>query len=231
MTVAAAALPPYEHYEQGKQLATLDGDLGSVVAGRGASLVAVQDAGNFFPGITNGVEGVLQQLGLTQATPSFGPTGTAPAQGGAIVDTAKVKSVTAVADATPTTVLNVTIPNAANSAIIDLDMLAVLGAGGAIGANEAVKGVKYQLVLTRTAGVATVGTLSAAINTQEAHVAGATTIATATLALAAVTGGVGATQTLPIQATISKTGGASANHVAILRAEIINMNAGGITIA
>lgn len=231
MTVAPAALPNYEHYEQGKQLATLDGDLGSVVAGRGASLVALQDAGGFFPGVINGVEGALAKLGANLQVASFGgAAGAALAPGSALVDTMGTKVVTGLLDTVATAVLTITVPNAQHAAIVDLEFCAILGAGGAIGAGEATRISKYQLILARTAGVNLVATLTAAIGGAEAHVAGATSIATAVATLQAVAGAVGVANTVAILLAITKTGGASTNHVAVVRYNILGQNA-GVTIA
>lgn len=140
------------------------------------------------------------------------------------------KAVTAIANATATTVLTATIPNAAHAARIRITLVGSLGAGGTIGANEATQTISYDVTITRTAGVNAVATISTAFGSAAAAVAGATTITVAGT-LAAVTGAVGATNTVPIQITITRGGGASANHTCQVFAEILNANATGITVA
>ena len=54
---------------------------------------------------------------------------------------------------------------------------------------------------------------------------------TATLALAAVAGAVGAVNTIAVQTTITKSGGASANHTALVSWDILDANASGVTVS
>ena len=140
------------------------------------------------------------------------------------------KAVTAFTDAAAKTVFTLTIPNAAHSASYLVRLTGSIGAGGAIGANEASATNCYVVTICRTAGVNAVGTISAAFGAAAANVAGATTV-TCTGALAAVSGGVGAVNTIDIQATITKAGGASDNHTCVATASLLNANATGITIA
>ena len=142
----------------------------------------------------------------------------------------KVKSVTAITDAAATDTITVTVPNAAHSAMLKLTLKGSLGAGGAIGANEATGTISYDVAIARTAGVATVATFSAAYGSATSAVAGAATI-TITAAASAMTGAVGATQTFTVQVTITKGSGASDNHTCQVLAEIINANATGVTLA
>lgn len=141
----------------------------------------------------------------------------------------KNKQVTAIADATATTVFTVTVPNAAHSASIKVMLVGSIGAGGAIGANEATGTVAYDIAIARTAGVNAVATISAAYGSVTSAVAGATTI-TVTGDLGAVSGAVGASNTFTIRVTITKGGGSSANHTCMAYARIVNANATGITI-
>jgi len=142
----------------------------------------------------------------------------------------KVKSVTAIADNVATNTITVTVPNAAHSAMLKLTLKGSLGAGGAIGANEATGTISYDVAIARTAGVATVATFSAAYGSATASVAGAATI-TITAAASAMSGAVGATQTFTVQVTIAKGSGSSDNHTCQVLAEIINANATGVTLA
>lgn len=140
------------------------------------------------------------------------------------------KSVTAFTDGVAKTVFTLTIPNAAHSASYLVRVTGSIGAGGAIGANEASATNCYVVTICRTAGVNAVAGISAAFGASTAAVAGATTV-TCTAALAAVSGAVGATNTIDIQATITKGGGASDNHTCVATASLLNANATGVTIA
>lgn len=150
--------------------------------------------------------------------------------GDAIVQTVLTKEVTGIADATATAVFTVTVPNAQHTAIIDVDVLGILGAGGAIGAGEASRLSKYQIVVTRTAGLATVATVSSAIGGAASNVAGAASVSSVVVTASSMTGGATAAQTFNVMVDITKSGGASSNHVAIATARIFNENNGGITI-
>jgi hypothetical protein len=150
---------------------------------------------------------------------------------GAIVSADEfMKSVAAIADATLTTVLTITIPNAAHSAQVSVVVVGSLGAGGAVGANEATAVNSYTVTITRTAGVNAVATVSAASGAAAAAVAGAATV-TATLTAAAVVGAVGASNTIDLKVTITRSGGASTNHTCQVFARILNANATGVTLA
>lgn len=140
------------------------------------------------------------------------------------------KAVTAFTDGVAKTVFTLTIPNAAHSASYLVRLTGSIGAGGAIGANEASATNAYIVTICRTAGVNAVAGISAAFGASTSAVAGATTV-TCTAALAAVSGAVGATNTIDIQATITKGGGASDNHTCVATASLLNANATGITIA
>lgn len=140
------------------------------------------------------------------------------------------KAVTTFTDAVAKTVFTITIPNAAHSAHYLVRLTGSIGAGGAIGANEASATNCYVVTVCRTAGVNAVATISSAFGAAASNVAGATTV-TCTAALAAVSGAVGATNTIAIEATITKGGGSSDNHTCVATASLLNANATGITIA
>jgi hypothetical protein len=151
--------------------------------------------------------------------------------GAAAISSGKfLKRVTAIADATATTVITATILNVAQSAILRLTVIGSLGAGGAIGANEASGSVSYDFTIARTPGVNAVVTATAAIAGANSSVAGGATI-TVTAAAAAVTGAVGAANACQIKVTITRGSGASTNHSCLVLAEILNANAQGVTIA
>ncbi len=140
------------------------------------------------------------------------------------------KATTGITDASPVGVATITIPNAAHSATIRFTVVGSLGAGGAIGANEASASGTYYVTIARTAGVNAVGTISAVAGAAASAVAGAATV-TCTLDLGSVSGAVGATNTIPVRTTITKSGGSSANHTALVSWEILNANATGVTVA
>ncbi len=150
--------------------------------------------------------------------------------GSANVQQTVLKLTSSIADNTATACGTFTVPNAAHSAMARVHILGSLGAGGAIGANEASGCVSYDLAITRTAGVATVVTFSSAYGSAMANVAGAATI-TVTAAASAISGAVGATQTFTLDVTINSGSGVSANHTAKVVVELLNANASGVTFA
>lgn len=141
----------------------------------------------------------------------------------------QVKQTTGIVDATATTIWTITVLNppvgTPSVCRVEFDLFAWLGLGGAIDAGEAATSSKYICTVTRTNGLAAVGTLSAQLGVAAAHVAGAATV-TATLSLAAVSGGNTATQTLAVQVTVTKSGGASAGHFCNSAADLFNANPG-----
>ena len=140
------------------------------------------------------------------------------------------KAVTAFTDAVAKATFTITVPNAAHSAAVQVQFTASIGAGGAIGANEASATISYDIAIARTAGVNAVATISTAYGSAAAAVAGATTC-TVTAAMSAVSGAVGATNTFTIDVTITRGGGSSDNHTCLCYAKLMNANASGITIA
>ncbi len=140
------------------------------------------------------------------------------------------KAVTGLTDTTATTVFTVTVPNVKHAAVIEVDAVGVMGAGGAVGAGETVKSSKYYLVVNRTAGLAAVVTVSAAIVTTQSKVAGADNITSTVVTATAMTGANSATQTFSIQVAITKAAGAADNHTCFTLARLLNGNASGITI-
>lgn len=174
---------------------------------------------------SNGVHGA--QLDANQNFSYFTSTGATP--GSASMDTHLGKTVTGIANNTGTSVLTITIPNAAHSGIVHVRLGGSLGAGGAIGANEATAAITYDIAVTRTAGVNAVATISTAYGSAAANVAGGST-ATITAALGSVGGAVGATNTFAVNVTIAHGTGSSTNHICQVDAWIDNANASGITI-
>lgn len=147
-----------------------------------------------------------------------------------IADVIAYRTQTTLTDATPTDVATVTVKNTAAAAKIRFILVAALGAGGAVGAGEAVASICYDVTVVRLAGVNAVATISAAYGSATAKVAGAATI-TLTAALSAVSGGVTADNTFTIQATVTKGSGASDNHTCFVYSEVLNQAAIGVTVA
>ena len=152
--------------------------------------------------------------------------------GGSVTSRAEInKAVTAFTDGVAKATFTVTVPNAAHSAALQVQLTASLGAGGAVGANEATGTISYDFAIARTAGAATVITASVAYGSAVSAVAGADTL-TVTSAASAVSGANSATQTFTINVTISKVGvGAEDNHTCLCYAKLMNANATGVTIA
>lgn len=178
------------------------------------------------------VPNAAKSLDVLQATGSLSVGGTGvPAA--AAVQTWKTKAVTAFADTVAKSVFTVTIPNAAHSAMVELDFLGVLGAGGAIGAGESNMVTRYMLTIVRTAGVNAIADLSTEITggSCKAKVAGADDITSVVATLAAVAGAVGAPNTIDVQVAITRSGAGATNHALVASARIVNQNVAGISIA
>lgn len=139
------------------------------------------------------------------------------------------KATASIGNAAATTVATITVPNAAHSASVFVRVTGSIGAGGAIGANEASATNCYIITITRTAGVNSVVAISSAFGAAASNVAGGTTV-TATLTVTTASGAVGATNTHDIQVTISRGGGSSTNHTAVIEWSLLNANATGVTI-
>lgn len=151
--------------------------------------------------------------------------------GAAKVQTQITKQVTGLANTVATAVLTVTVPNAQHAAVLDIDVVGILGAGGAIGAGEATRNSRYQVVLARTSGVNVVATASAAIGGAAATVAGGDAITSVVVTLSAIAGAVGASNTFDVLVAITRAGAGADNHVALVAARIVNQNASGVTLA
>lgn len=151
--------------------------------------------------------------------------------GGVRTQVELTKAVTGLTDTTATDVFTVTIPNVKHNAILEVDVQGVMGAGGAVGAGETVKASKYYLAIVRTAGVAGVVTVSAAVVTTQAKVAGADNITSTVVSASAMSGTNSATQTFTVKVAITKAAGAADNHTCYASARLLNGNASGITIA
>lgn len=170
-----------------------------------------------------------QRTQILTYLPGAGPDTNIP---GAIVNGKLLmhKPVTAIADAVATAVATVSVPNKALAATIRLTVTGSIGAGGAVGADEATATNTYLITLTRTAGKNVVAAISAAFGGAAVNVAGGTTV-TCTATLGAVTGAVGVVNQFTINVTITRAGGASTNHTCLVTAEEINAGASGILLS
>lgn len=198
--------------------------------------IEIQTAWKIYPATDNAAGNTIGRGANRYQEMFLGPTGASisgatPSASSGLVSSADkcVKAVASIADNTATAVLTATIPNAAHSGTLRVRLVGSLGAGGAIGANEATACVSYDFAIARTAGVNAVVVASAAYGIATASVAGASII-TVTAAASAVSGAVGATNTFTVNITIAHTTGSSTNHTCMLIGEIINANATGITI-
>ncbi len=140
------------------------------------------------------------------------------------------KAVTAIADNVATAVLTVTVPNSAQTATVRVRLKGALGAGGAIGADEASGSVSYDITVARTTGVNAVAIASSAYGSAMANVAGAATI-TVVAAVSAIAGAVGDPNTFTVNVTIARGSGSATNHTCMVFADVLNGRATGVTIA
>lgn len=140
-----------------------------------------------------------------------------------------VKVVTGIADNTATTVLTITVPNAAHGAMVQVTIIGQAGASGAIGAWEDVTSITYNISVARTAGVAMAAVVSTGFGSAAAAVTGAGTM-TCVGAITLNGEGVGATNTASFKATIDQSS-TSTLHRCLVLATVINSNAAGVTIA
>jgi len=141
-----------------------------------------------------------------------------------------VKVVTAIPDATLTTILTLTVPNAAEAAEIWIEVVSSLGAGGAIGAFEASQASFWTCAVTRVAGVNSVVGCTSITNGTGAIVAGGNGITNAR-SFTAAAGGVSVVNTHTLQLSITRTAGSSTNHQAVVHYRLLNNQAGGVTIS
>jgi hypothetical protein len=178
---------------------------------------------------TGSIESGFARAGANNAL-VFGSSAANIVAGGTTSRVEMNKSVTAIANATGTAVLTITVPNAAHSCQLYIEVCGSLGAGGAIGANEASATNCYTITIARTAGVNAVAAISSAGGAAAAAVAGAATV-TCTAALSAVSGAVGASNTFTVNVTITRSTGSSTNHTCLVYAKLMNANTTGVTIA
>lgn len=150
--------------------------------------------------------------------------------GGVLTTAQTIKRVTAIADATATSVLTITVPNVTAAASVRVTLNGALGAGGAVGAGEANGTVSYDFVIGRFAGNVATILIATAYGSAMTLSAGAATV-TVTAAASTVTGGATASNSFTVNVTITKGSGSSANHTCVVWGTVLNSLAGGVTIA
>lgn len=136
---------------------------------------------------------------------------------------------TAVADTVATAVIRVTCPNAEHGAIVELLVLATVKktAGGTYESSRVGVGMA---VFDRTTGAALVGAVQAAgALTNPAIATSGTDTLTMVYGVAAVSGAVGATNTMDI--TITCTASGTDTHDVVVLATILNQAASGMTLS
>jgi len=180
--------------------------------------------------VTSGVASVAtSNTDYLPATSPVVSAGVASA-GGASTGTRGIKLVTGLTNAVAGTVLTFTVPNAAHAAFFEVKLLAMCGAGGAVGANESQTGQVIRVVVSRTAGLATVVTASSTYGSATASVAGAATLSM-TASLTSMTGANSASQTFSLQVSVSRSAGSATNHTCLVDFDLLNANASGVTVA
>jgi len=176
------------------------------------------------------VDSVISRAGAANSV-IFGGSASVVMQAAATSRTEINKTVTAFTDAVAKATFTVTIPNGNHTATLEFEFTGFLGAGGAIGVNEAAASTSVKVIVTRTTGLnAVASAVSAAFGAVAANVAGANTV-TVVAAVSAIAGAAGATNTFTLDVTIDSNAGASANHVCLCYAKLMNANASGVTIS
>ena len=142
------------------------------------------------------------------------------------------KTIVNIADGVAKTIFTVNVPNPAvatsfASSLVFVTIFQILGAGGGVGAGEAVSSAMFTVQMTRTSGLAAVIAVSGAINAASSTaVAGGDTSAAVTLTNVAVAGANTVAQTFAMQSTPHDSSGSSTNHTLIVSVECMNAGLG-----
>ncbi len=132
-----------------------------------------------------------------------------------------VKILTALADNTYTTIANVVVPNAIAGAGLRIT------ATGTTGDGDSTSTGTYHASIARLAGAAAgaaVGSIAGA-----ATQAGTTATAALSIQWTTASGGITASQTIPLQMKLNRTAGTSTGHVIVASIELLNSFGSGIT--
>ena len=198
------------------------GQGGQLSYGIGLSVVDTVKAGNaIFAGtqwgikiasLTAGADNVaIETQGVTRNVLN-GPLYQVGDKGSAGATVTVTKALTAMTDGTLTTAYTVTVPNAIHAAGIRVV------AEGALGDGDSTSTCEYLISVSRVAGAVAKVVASSALS--EVHTTGAAGDAVAVVAVSAVSGAADASNTFTIQVKVTKSAGTSANHKAIVRAEM-----------
>jgi len=141
-----------------------------------------------------------------------------------------VKVVTGMTNNVATTILTVTVPNAVEAAMINVEVVSSIGAGGAIGAFESTKSVQFHCAVARTAGVNSVLACASVTQSSAAIVAGGAN-QTITQSFTTASGAVGAVNTHTITFLINRLSGSADNHQAVVYYRVLNSQANGVTVS
>jgi hypothetical protein len=201
-------------------------------ASLGGALTATSTELNQLHGVAAGtnsaslalVSGANKQLDALAVASLVSGTTTTPGSAGQAITTINRK--TAIVSGAATSIFTVTCPNSEQAAIVELILLASAKktAGGTYESSRVAVGY---VVFDRTTGAALVGTASALTNT--AIATSGTDTLTLAYGVAAVSGAVGAVNTMDIQVTVTGSGTDTGDVVAL--ATIINQAGSGMTIA
>lgn len=137
-----------------------------------------------------------------------------------------IKKTTGIADSAATTVLAISIPNANVSAVLRILVRSAIT--NASHTYDSTRVVEYLVTVTRVAGAAAAVAVSSAIGAAIATVSAGQTLTTA-LSAASLSGGATATQTCNLQITnVNVSAGTTETE---LLYEVLNGNAGGVTVS
>lgn len=161
------------------------------------------------PTISGGTIG--SDVTIMQATGSAGSRTTLTARKGALVDN------------TATAMVTVTVPNNIHGGVLRIFVMGQLSDG------DSTHSVEHLVSFSRITGANAKAVASAAVGS--AKTTGATADATTTVAVSAVSGAVGANNTFDITVKVARSAGASDGHTAVVFAELLNGQTGGITMA
>ncbi len=133
-------------------------------------------------------------------------------------------TITGMLDATATTIFTISCPNISCAAIIHVEAIGSLGAGGAVGAFESSIAASFDIAVSRTAGVQAISAVASLYgSTGSATSAGADTAAIAR-SVNSWGGGVTAVNTQVVLMTVTKGAGSSTGHQVMLLVTVVNTN-------
>lgn len=178
----------------------------------------IQDLGTNTIIVDDSALGFVNQIAGSRAVKNYDVVGGLP--GNAATIAKQVVRKASMGDGTYTIFARVYAPNITNSAAVKLTVVGTLGDGTA---NQT---VTYYIGLLRIQNSSVVAQLSSAIGATNITTAGNT--ATVAIDITSIGGGATALQDFAIRASVTKSGGASDNHYAVMEIELINYDDGGM---